>query len=65
MGQAGYALGADTLIGLLRSDDEIPPEEVVWSLEAISGLVLGDDPDRWTAWWQSLPEEARRTAKRG
>src|SRR5271157_3884310 len=50
MGRAGYALGADALIDLLGKDDQIPSEEVVWSLESISGLALGDDVEKWTDW---------------
>jgi len=52
-------LGADALIGLLRGDDAIPREEVVWALEAVSGMTYGDDQDRWAAWWKSLPTEIR------
>ena len=55
LGGAGYLLGADALIELLREHGEIPNEEIVWSLEMISGLVWGDDPDRWQAWWDDLP----------
>jgi len=54
MGGEGYTVGADTLIGLLRSGGEIPREELVWALESISGLTLGDDPEAWIMWWQSL-----------
>jgi len=43
MGRAGYILGSDALIELLGDHDEIPAEEVVWCLESISGLALGDD----------------------
>ena len=60
MGYHGYALGADALIGLLGSDGTIPTREVTWALESISGMVYGDDPDRWTAWWNALPEEIRQ-----
>jgi hypothetical protein len=59
MGLEGYALGADTLIDLLRTGCEIPREELVWSLESISGLTLGADPEVWAAWWESLPEQAK------
>ena len=51
MGQAGYRLGADALIGLLRAGDPTLKDEVVWSLEAISGRPFGDDAGRWSAWW--------------
>jgi hypothetical protein len=59
MGGEGYAAGADTLIDLVRTGSEIPREELVWALESISGLTLGDDADAWTNWWQSLPETAK------
>src|SRR5262249_14307479 len=55
LGGAGYLLGADALIELLREDGDIPKEEIVWSLEMISGRVWGDDSDRWQAWWDDLP----------
>jgi hypothetical protein len=58
MGRAGYALGADALIDLLGKDDQIPSEEVVWSLESISGLALGDDVKKWTGWFNQLPSDA-------
>jgi hypothetical protein len=59
MGAEGYALGADTLIDLLRTGGEIPGEDLVWALGAISGLSLGKDPEAWNAWWEGLPQEAR------
>jgi len=59
MGMEGYALGAESLIGLLRIGSEIPREELVWALESISGLAKGEDPEAWTAWWESVPEQAR------
>ena len=54
MGREGYVLGADALIVLLRDGDEILKEEIVWALEAISGVTWGDDPDRWRTWWDEL-----------
>jgi hypothetical protein len=54
IGIEGYVLGADTLIGLLQGDDAIPREEVVWALEAISGMAYGADQERWGGWWRSL-----------
>jgi hypothetical protein len=60
VGSHGYALGANALIGLLQCDDVIPTEEVVWALEAISGMNYGDNRDRWTAWWNSLPAAIRQ-----
>jgi hypothetical protein len=59
MGRRGYVLGADALIKLLADDDEALIAEGVWSLEAISGLALDADPEKWTQWWDSLPHEAR------
>jgi hypothetical protein len=58
MGRTGYVLGADVLIQLLGADDQIPSEELIWSLEAISGLALGDDREGWEDWWKSLSSEA-------
>ena len=54
MGIHGYAVGGNALIALLGTDDSIPKEEVVWALEAISGMAHGDDQNRWWAWWNSL-----------
>jgi len=59
MGMEGYTLGADSLIGLLRIGSEIPRGDLVWALESISGLVLGEDPEAWAKWWESVPEQAR------
>ena len=55
MGRVGHLLGADSLIDLLRDGDAALKEEVVWSLEAISGRVLGDDVEPWSSWWDGLP----------
>jgi hypothetical protein len=59
MGSSGYLPGADTLIDVLREPGEVPREEVVWALESISGLALGDDPEAWNSWWHGLPEPVR------
>jgi hypothetical protein len=56
MGRAGYVLGADTLLELLGSRNPIPREEIVWTLESISGLALGDDRSKWAQWWHSLSD---------
>ena len=48
MGRTGYVFGADALIDILVKDDQIPSNEIVWSLESISGLALGDDVRKWT-----------------
>jgi hypothetical protein len=61
MGSAGYVLGADALIDLLRAPDVVPKQEILWALEAISGLTLGDDPDRWSSWWSEPPLSARQS----
>lgn len=57
LGRVGYVVGADALIELLGDPGEIPKEEVVGSLESVSGLVLGDDPGRWRDWYSGLPGE--------
>jgi hypothetical protein len=62
VGAAGYVLGADALIDLLRDPDELIREAAVWSLESISGLALGADAGRWAAWWAELPPEATDVA---
>jgi hypothetical protein len=62
MGRAAYVAGADALIELLGSDDAIPIEEIVWSLEAISGLALGRDKQPWRNWFDQLPEDATSVA---
>jgi len=62
IGRAGYVLGADALIEVLGKQDQIPAEEVVWSLESISGLALGNDLDRWIGWLNHLPAETARVA---
>ena len=59
MGSGAHAVGADSLIGVLQCDDSIPKEEVVWALEAISGMAYGEDHDRWVPWWSNLPSEIR------
>jgi hypothetical protein len=64
IGADGHVLAADALIGLLRGDESISREEVVWALEAISGMAYGDDQDRWSAWWETLPIEIRERCRR-
>jgi hypothetical protein len=59
MGSQGYVLAGGALIGLLGHDDAIPRDEIIWALEAISGMASSDDPDRWAAWWVMLPAEVR------
>ena len=52
-------LGADALIEVLGKDNQIPAEEVVWSLESISALALGADVKKWTGWFNQLPSDSR------
>jgi hypothetical protein len=54
MGSAGYPLGADALIELLREGDDRFTADAAWALESISGLNFGNDPNRWGAWWGGL-----------
>ena len=57
LGRTGYVVGADTLIDLVRTDDENIRAEAIRSLEAISGLPLGDDAERWAdEWLAGLPK---------
>ncbi len=51
----GYILGADLVIALLRDPGGIPKAEIAWALAMVSGRTLGDDPDRWQAWWDETP----------
>ena len=51
----GFVLGADVLIDRLRQRDEVLRAEIVWALAIASGVALGDEPDRWQAWWEGLP----------
>ena len=53
--KAGFVLGADALIDLLRDPGDVPREEIVRALRMASGMAWGDDPDRWQAWWDGLP----------
>jgi hypothetical protein len=64
MGSMGYPVGADALIELLEDCGEIPKSEIVWSLEAISGIARGDDIDRWRGWWSSLPPHVQEGNQR-
>ena len=50
-------------VNLLRGDDTVPHDEVIWALEAISGMTYGDDQDRWSLWWQGLPVEVREARR--
>jgi hypothetical protein len=54
LGEQGYLLGADRLIGVLREDNEDLCAEAVWALECISGRVLGSSPSVWEQWWEGL-----------
>jgi hypothetical protein len=64
MRRAGYVAGANALIALPGADETIPSEEIVSSLEAISGLALGLDKPLWLDWFDQPPEEAVRVADR-
>jgi hypothetical protein len=57
MGNAGFLLGADALIDLLRGNDPELRREAAWALEAISGRAGGEDVSAWEAWWNTLPDE--------
>jgi hypothetical protein len=59
LGTEGHVLGAGALIDRLRGDETVPRDEVVWALEAISGMTYGADQDRWSLWWQGLPPAVR------
>ena len=61
MGRVGYALGADALIDQLGKN-QIPSKEIVWALESISGLALGNDLGKWTGWFNQLPIDATYVA---
>ena len=58
LGRVGSAIAAKTLMGQLHAEDPVPQEEVVWTLEAISGMALGHDEVRWRDWLKSLPADA-------
>jgi predicted RNA-binding Zn-ribbon protein involved in translation (DUF1610 family) len=55
-GDAGFVLGSDALIDLLREPGDIPNEEIVWALRMVSGMAWGDEPERWRTWWDDLPQ---------
>jgi hypothetical protein len=59
LGRTGFPFGCDALIGLLLKNDRDLREEIIWALEDVSGLALGDDPEGWCTWWNSLPEAIR------
>jgi hypothetical protein len=65
VGKAGHVLGSDVLIDLLGNDDQIPDEEVVWALEAISGLALGNDAGRWREWYERTVGSGQWTVDTG
>ncbi len=56
MGRSRIRFGFDTLIDLLSKGDQIPSKEIVWALESISGLALGEDVEKWTL-VQSAPSD--------
>jgi hypothetical protein len=61
--KAGFVLGADALIDLLRDPGDIPKEEIVWSLCMASGMAWDDEPERWQTWWSELPRKLDRPAE--
>jgi hypothetical protein len=58
MGNAGYVVGADSLIALLQDPDPRIRTVSLWALQNISGLGIGDDVSRWSSWWDHLPADA-------
>ena len=50
----GFVIGADTLVDLLREPGDIPREELIGALCMVSGMVWGDDLDRWQTWCNDL-----------
>jgi hypothetical protein len=62
MGQAGYTLGADTLIDLLQVRNPELRSAAAWALEMISGTAGGEDIGHWEAWWDRLPQDAEPAA---
>jgi hypothetical protein len=54
-GSAGYVLRADALIELLHVREGGLKAEAIGSLDAVSGMPSGDEPDRWRAWCEGLP----------
>jgi HEAT repeat protein len=62
MGNAGYTLGADALIDLLRDRDREMRTAAAWALEAISGTVGGQEVAHWKSWWEGLPQDAEAIA---
>jgi hypothetical protein len=59
MATAGFTLGADVLIEQLRHESkESLRAELVWALEHIAGLPLGDSVSRWEEWWGGLGDQA-------
>jgi hypothetical protein len=57
VGTTGHVIAGSALFALLSGDYGIPKEQVIWALEAISGMSYGDDVARWTAWSHDLPVE--------
>jgi hypothetical protein len=53
IGQSGHVFGAGVLIDMLRTGSDIPNEELVWALEAISGEALGANMTEWVRSWEA------------
>jgi predicted RNA-binding Zn-ribbon protein involved in translation (DUF1610 family) len=63
--KAGFAMGADGVVELLREPGDIPKDEIIGSLRAVSGLAWGDEPGRWQAWWDELESTFDEPSKPG
>jgi hypothetical protein len=61
--KAGFVLGADALIELLRQPGDIPKQELIWSLRIVSGKAWDDAPDQWQAWWDELAPTCNEPAE--
>lgn len=61
--QAGYPVGANALIDILREPGALPKEEIIWSLRPASGMAWGDESDRWRAWYDGLPDDCREASE--
>lgn len=51
LGHSGHIFGAGVLMELLADSACRFRGDVIWSLESISGLALGDDSTAWQSWW--------------
>jgi WD40 repeat protein len=58
LGTAGSLVGAEALIKLLADGPEDLRQDALWSLEAIAGRRLGEDPAAWRAWLGEVAVDA-------